>query len=198
MNPKYIRAIGVGLVIAFAISGGLAYTFARLGAPDLKLAIFCGVVIGAPIAYAMANLAGNRAVANASEADKRAALARTAPADRALLFIYREGFVAKLAGMNIAVDAKPVAQLKAPRFTWVSVAPGARKIEAVFGGLAGAQSRTGELTITAAAGATVVVRITLAMGWTQNGITLTPVEDLDLARRVMGGMPMVAAETPDL
>ncbi len=198
MNPKYVRAIVAGFLVAFVVGGGLGFTFVRLQIGSVNLPIFCGVAFGAVTAFILANLAGNRSVANAPEADKQAALSRTAPADRALLFVYREGFVAKLAGMNVSVDGKGVAQLKSPRFTSVSLAPGAHRIEAQFGGLAGAQSKTGELNINAAAGAILAVRITLSMGLVKGGIVLTEITDTALARRAMNAMPMVAPDVAEI
>jgi len=192
---KYIRPILIGFAAAFVVSFGLAFTFARLGASNIGISIYCGLFIGAFTAYILANLAGNRKVVTADAAQHGAAVAMTPVAGKALVYVYREGFVGKAAGMNVAVDGKPVAQLTSPRFTVVAVSPGPHTVSAAFGGLAGPQNKTAEATFTAEAGGVHAFRITLSMGMLQNSIQLAPTPDLAAVKGALGHMKMTA---PDL
>jgi hypothetical protein len=158
-------------------------------------AILAGGFCGVSSAYIFGNLAGNRSIANAGADEKRAALARQPPPDKALLFLYREGFVAKLAGLNLMIDERTVAQLKSPRFTCVVVAPGPHVISARFGALAGMQSQSGERPIIAIAGGVMAVGMKVRLGVIVNGIVLTPQDDVAGALARMAGMPMTP---PDL
>jgi hypothetical protein len=192
---KYIRPILIGFVAAFVVSFGLAFTFARLGSSNLGISIYCGLFIGAFTAYILANLAGNRKVVTADAAQHAAAVAM-APADgKTLVYVYREGFVGKAAGMNVAIDGKPVAQLTSPRFTVATVAPGEHTVSAAFGGLAGPQNKTAEEAFTAEAGGVHAFRITLSMGLLQNSIQLAPMPDLAAVKAALGRMKMT---TPDM
>src|SRR5262249_31353229 len=145
--------------------------------PGSTVPLFGGVFAGSLTAYLMANLAGNRKIANASDTDKRTALARTPPAGKALVFLYREGFVAKLAGMNLGIDGHAVPQLKSPRFTCVVVSAGKPTLKASFGGLAGPQNRTTELEITAAPDSVIAARFTVGLGVVQNKPAITVMPD---------------------
>ena len=111
-----------------------------------------GIFTGAFFAYIFANLAGNRKVPTADAAQKEAALALKPPPGKALLVVYREGFVAKLAGLNIAVDGQEFAQLTAPKFTVLTLPAGAHTLTCGFGGLAGPQSKPGSYEFDVARG----------------------------------------------
>ena len=130
--------------------------------------------------------------------DKAAALSREPPPGKALLFVYREGFVAKLAGLNIAVDEKPVAQLKSPRFTCIVVPAGPHGVSAKFGGLAGAQSLMGECRLDAPADGVAAVRIGVRMTMGRNGIDLEPQADMAGVRARLAGMPMTPPDPAEL
>jgi hypothetical protein len=166
MQSAYVRAILWGLVAGFVV--GVLIGFVYHDAPGSRMPLYCGAFAGVLTAYLKANLAGNRKIAAASDADKHAALTRTPPPGKALLFLYRTGFVAKLAGMNIGVDGKIVAQLKAPRFTCVVVSAGKHTLKASFGGLAGPQTRVAEAEVATPADRIVVVRFTVGLGVVQN------------------------------
>src|SRR5262249_42872766 len=103
-----------------------------------------------------------------------------------------------LAGMNLSIDGKPVAQLKSPRFTCVEVAAGKRVLTAQFGGLAGPQSKAGEITVDAPSGGVVAVRLTVGMGLVQNAVEMTPQTDLPATMRTLAAMPMTPADAAAL
>ena len=87
------------------------------------------------VAYIFGNLAGNRKVASIDGGEREAALKLQPPAGKVL----REGFVAKLAGLNIALDGKEFAPLTAPKFTVLALAPGPHTLACAFGGAEPAQ-----------------------------------------------------------
>jgi hypothetical protein len=113
----------LGVVVALVVGLGFGFVMGLDGQDHTASATIGGLGAGVVAAYLFGNLAGNRRIASASSAEKTAALSRTPPPGKALLFLYREGFVAKLAGLNLMVDGKPVAQLKSPRFTCIVVPP---------------------------------------------------------------------------
>jgi hypothetical protein len=97
---KYSTAIVAGFVAAAAMAFLMTFVFEGV-TPYIY-----GTFTGAFVAYIFANLAGNRKVPTADAAQKDAALALKPPPGKALLVVYRDGFVAKLAGLDIAVEGK--------------------------------------------------------------------------------------------
>ena len=185
---KYLPGILIGLVVAIGAFFLFNFVFEGGFMPFL-MAIFFGVFV----AYIFANLAGNKKVANASDADKQAALQRQPPPGKALLYVYREGFVAKLAGLNLQLDGKDFAQLTAPKFTCVVVPPGPHRLTCGFGGLAGPQSKKGAYEFTAPADSVAAVGIGVQMGLVQGSMAFTPLTDAQAIRAKLGRMPMTAA-----
>lgn len=196
--PKWLQAALIGFGVALVVGFGLSAILSGNGEDNTTVVLFNAVVWGAIAAYIFGNLAGNRSIATASDADKEAALARKAPLGKALLYVYREGFVAKLAGLNIAVDGNNMAQLKAPRFTVLTIPAGQHKLTAQFGGLAGAQNKTGELSFDAPAGGTVAVRINMQMGMLKGSVQFTPESDIAAALQKMGAMPMTPPDIAEI
>lgn len=152
------------------------------------------MILGAFTAYILANLAGNRRVAAASDADREGALSFSAPANQARLYVVREGFVGKAAGMDVWVDGEHVTQLKAPRYASLLLPPGRHTVAAAFGGLAGAQNNPAEHVLGLEAGQTAVLRLNVSMGALKNSITLQSVPLDEALQRKLRGMKMVAAE----
>lgn len=192
---KTLQAVILGCVVALVVSTGGGILLGLGGEPQPFGATTAGVGLGLLSAFVFANLSGNRRIANASDADKAVALSRQPPPGKALVFLYREGYVAKLAGMNVSIDAKPVAQLKSPRFTCIVVPAGHHVISAKFGGLVSAQSLMGECALDVGADSAAAVRIGVRMTIGRNGIDLEPQADVAAARAHLAGMPMTP---PDL
>jgi hypothetical protein len=191
---KYVPGILIGVVAAFMTSVLIkAFVF-----PEGGTAYVYGVFIGAFIAYILSNLAGNRKVAAASATEKTAALALKPPPGKALLVVFRQGFVAKMAGLNLAVDGAAFAQLTAPKFTAVVVQPGRHTLTCGFGGLAGPQSRKGSYDFLAPADGFVAVGIGARMGLVQGSMAFTPFVDAAALRAKIGAMPMAKAEPAEL
>jgi len=191
---KYIGPIVIGFVVAFVVAFGASAAFAAIGSPSRGLSTYLGLFVGGFTAYILANLAGNRKVATADAGQVGQALEMSAPADKALVFVYRQGFVGMAAGLNVSVDGKTVAQLTSPRFTVVTLAPGAHTLSAGFGGLAGPQNKVATETFTAAAGGVYAFRLTLSMGMLQNSIQIAPMADLSSVKRAISGMKMTVPE----
>jgi len=198
MSAKAVRAVVIGFVVAFVVALGLAYLDAAAGQPDLLHETLIGAVFGAITAYILGNLSGNRSIASASDADRAAAVTRTAPPGKMLLYVLREGFVAKMAGLNISIDGRPVAQLKAPRFTLITLPARQATLGAAFGGLAGAQSKPNEIVLDPPAGGILVVKVTVAMGLVQGSVKFEVSTDPEAVRRSLAYVTMTPADIPEI
>src|ERR1700722_1963140 len=95
---KTLQVVILGVVVALVVGLGFGFVMGLDGQDHTASATMGGLGAGVVAAYLFGNLAGNRRIANASGDEKSAALSRTPPPGKALLFLYREGFVAKLAG----------------------------------------------------------------------------------------------------
>jgi hypothetical protein len=189
---KYVPAIVAGLVAAALMTFLMGFVW------EGTTPYLYGIGTGALVAYLFANLAGNRRLAIAGDAEKQAALALKPPPGKALLVVCREGFVAKLAGLNIAVDGREFAQLTAPKFTVLALPAGAHTLTCGFGGLAGPQSKPGSYGFEIAADAVVAIRIGVQMGALQGSMTFTPIVGAEAARAKVARMPMVKADPAEI
>ena len=189
---KYTRAIVAGVVAAVVMTFLMSFVFE--GVTPYIYGFFTGLFV----AYIFGNLAGNRKVPTADAAEKQAALALKPPPGKALLVVYREGFVAKLAGLNIAVDGKEFVQLTAPKFTVLTLPAGAHTLTCGFGGLAGPQSKPGTYDFTVDAGAVATIGIGVKMGAMQGSMTFTTMQNVDAARAKVARMPMVVATPAEI
>jgi len=189
---KYTTAIIAGFIAAAVMTILMMFVFEGV-TPYIY-----GTFTGAFVAYIFANLAGNRKVPTADAAQKEAALALKPPPGKALLVVYREGFVAKLAGLNIAVDDKEFAQLTAPKFTTLVLAPGAHTLTCGFGGFAGPQTRQGTYKFEVAADGVAAVGIGVRLGAVQGSIGFTPLASAEAARAKVTRMPMVLASPAEV
>jgi len=195
---KYIGPIVIGFVVAFVVAFAVSALFAALHTSNDGLPLYFGLFTGGFTAYILANLAGNRKVATADAGQQGQALAMTAPAGKALVYVYRQGFVGMAAGLNVSIDDKAVAQLTSPRFTMIAVAPGSHTLAAGFGGLAGPQNKVATEPFTAEPGGVYAFRLTLAMGMLQNSIQIAPMPDLGLVKSALAGMKMTLPELAEI
>ncbi len=189
---KYSTAIIAGFVAAAVMTFLMTFVFEGV-TPYIY-----GIFTGAFFAYIFANLAGNRKVPTADAAQKEAALALKPPPGKALLVVYRDGFVAKLAGLNIAVDGKEFAQLTAPRFTILTLPAGVHTLTCGFGGLAGPQSKPGTYEFTVGEGGVATIGIGVRMGAVQGSMKFTPIAGIDAGRAKVAGMSMVVASPAEI
>jgi hypothetical protein len=189
---KYTTAIVAGFIAAALMTFLMIFVF------EGATPYIYGIFTGAFVAYIFANLAGNRKVPTADAAQKEAALALKPPPGKALLVVYRDGFVAKLAGLNIAVDGKEFAQLTAPRFTILTLPGGVHTLTCGFGGLAGPQSKPGTYEFTVGEGGVATIGIGVRMGAVQGSMKFTPIAGADAGRAKVAGMPMVVASPAEV
>ena len=192
---KTVQILLVAFVTALVLGFAIAFITSLNGEPNLYEAVVAGGFGGGAAAFVFGNLSGNRRVANASDADKRAALGEPPPPGKAVLFVYRQGYVGKLVGMNIELDGTAVAQIKSPRFIRLVVAAGVHTVTAYFGGFAGPQSTPGAVAIDAAPDSVLALRIKPKMGLVQGGLSLELQSDLTAVKRTLAGMPMTQTDT---
>jgi len=190
---KYVRAIIIGVVVGIGFGFLMSFVFTEGPAP-----IYYGAFAAVFTAYILSNLAGNKKLAIVSGAEKDQALQLQPPPGKSLLVVYREGFVAKLAGLNLFVDGKEFAQLTAPKFTALVVSPGPHNLSCGFGGLAGPQSKKGSYDFVAPADGFTAVRIGVRMGVVQGAMSFTPSSDAQAMKPKLASMPMVKADPAEL
>jgi hypothetical protein len=195
---KTVQAIILGVGVALVFGLGFGFVMGLDGQDHTASATIGGLGAGVVAAYLFGNLAGNRRIANASSVEKTAALGRAPPPGKALLFLYREGFVAKLMGLNIIVDGKPVAQLKSPRFTCIVVPAGTHIVTASFGGLGGTQTLKAECSIETPADGVAAVKMSAQITLTKGGIQLDPQPDVAAVKTRLAGMSMTPPDLAEL
>jgi hypothetical protein len=191
---KYARAVIVGFVVAFVVSGALSFLATAAGREPTIMTALPGMIFGVITAYLLANLAGNRKVRKADEGEKGRVLAFQPEPGQGLLIVFREGFVGSQAGLNVLVDDRFVAQLKSPRFTAVSLPAGEHRVGATFGGLAEKQNRPADERFTLLEGEVVAYRAAIAMGALKNTVAFHRVADREDLARKLKPMTMVAPE----
>jgi hypothetical protein len=185
--PLSKQLIFVAIVggVAFVVSALLGMLAAAAGpnAEHTTSPWFIGMIFGVVAGTIYLALAGNRKVALAGDADRARALAGPQTGEAQLLVV-REGFVGKLAGVDVLVDGAPATQLKSPRFAALSVAPGRHEVVATVQG-----KPTEPLILTLEAGEAAVIRIDMAIGRAK----LAREPDVVEARRRLATIPMVGS-----
>src|SRR5262249_25181437 len=139
---KYVVPFVAAFVTAFAVNFLLSSVVSEKG--DYS-GLIAGAGAGVVVAIVLFNLSGNRRTTTAHAGARQRALGFAAEPGKAALYLVRTGFVGKMAGMNVAVDGREVAQLKSPRFTRIDIAPGAHTLRASFGGGLSGQTKPSEL-----------------------------------------------------
>jgi len=187
---KTVQILIVAFVAALVVGFTIAFITGLDGQPNLYEAVLSGGFAGAGAAFVFGNLSGNRRVASASDAEKRSALSEPPPAGKAVLFVYRQGYIGKLVGMNIELYGTGVAQIKSPRFIRLVVAPGVHTVTAYFGGFAAPQSTPAAIAINAAPDTVMALKITPKMGLVQGGLALEPQPDIAAVKQRLARIPM--------
>ena len=183
-----------GFAVAFAINFLMSFAASAAGEKPDQVGLFVGIAAGGLTALVLFNLSGNRKTTTADAGAKQRALAFTPTPGKAALYLVRTGFVGKMAGMNLAIDRRDVAQLKSPRFTRIDIAPGGHTLTASFGGGLAGQTKPSDLAFTCADGEIVVMKLSMSMGVVQNPAKIER-SSADAVRGELAGMQMTA---PDL
>lgn len=195
--PKSAMPFVAALIGALVVSFLMSLAASAAGEPPGATPTLVGLCFGLVLAVVLHNLSGNRKVAAASDEERRAALSFAAEPGRAALYVVRTGFVGKAAGMNFALDGTAFAQLKSPRFTRVSIAPGAHVLVASFGGGLAGQTKPAELSFTAAAGEIVVAHVTMGIGAMKNPLNIARA-DIEAMRGQILGLQMTKPDAAAL
>jgi hypothetical protein len=190
---KFLVPAIAGFVTAFAVNFLLSAMSAAGGEKPDNIGLIAGIGLGVVVTIIFFNLSGNRSTVAAGADARQRALAFTPTPGKAALYLVRTGFVGKMAGMNLAVDGREVAQLKSPRFTRVDVTPGAHTLRASFGGGLAGQTKASELAFTCADGEMVVMKLSMGMGVLQNPVKIER-SSADAVRGELAGMQMTAPD----
>jgi hypothetical protein len=190
---KTLRAALIAFVAVGLISFVLSFVMTALGAHPRFEVIVIAMGITLPVFVIFWNLSGNRKVWVADAGQRAQALSFAPPAGRALIYCIRTGFLAKAAGMNISIDGRECAQIKAPQFTCVEVLPGMHTIEAALGGGAGAQSNTQSTDVIVQAGETAALLLTVKMGGMKGSVSIENIPT-EQAKGLIANMKMVAPD----
>ncbi len=183
--------------------GAVAFCVAAVAAIVMSLLPFQGetrlilpIVVGLLTAFALMGVSGNRKVVTVSAQERQSSLTAPPPAGSGVVWIYREGFVGKAVGYDVAVDGQVAAQLKSPASTRLVLTAGSHVVSAALPGPPGAMSpNPAQLTLDVAAGQTQVYRLSMKMGALKNTLLLEPQSDVDGAMKKLSGTPMVAPLT---
>jgi hypothetical protein len=152
---------------------------------DSGLAMVVAIALFALIGYLIFNgLRRNRSVEKLTDAE-RARMLGEAPAAGGRVLVYREGFVAKLSGIDIVIDGVPHAQLKSPQSVMVPVVPGDHQLVAKVAGKA-----QPPFAFTVGNGETAVVRIGMGIA----GCEISR-EDFVRVRSKLATVTMVRADS---
>ena len=188
---KYLVPIIGGFVTALAVS--FLFGFASDGKAD-NAWIYVSIGAGAVVAIVLFNLSGNRRTAPADAAARQRALSFVTEDRKGALYLVRTGFVGKMAGMNVAVDGREVAQLKSPRFTRIELTPGPHTLTASFGGGLAGQTKPSALWFDCWEGEIVVMRLSMSVGVLQNPVKIERGSYTDALRGELAGMQMTAPD----
>ena len=150
----------------------------------------CGVIV-------WRNLQLNRKVTDATPAQRTAALSFTPDAGKAALYVYRTQFIGKAVGVNLDVDNRQAAQIKSPRFTRISLTPGAHSAEFYLGTPDKKKpgGRTEQLNV--AAGDVIILKLEIEPQMVGTVMKLTPTEATK-ARTEIGSAKMIAPDVAEL
>ena len=143
--------------------------------------------------YLLGGIADLKNMRSADSSAKQAALSLQPPTGRAVVIVYREGFVAQTNPIDVTVDGNNLGQLTFSRFTALELAPGSHQLQA---GITKDGAWIGEpkqANFQAAAGQTVAFRISMGFG----GLTLTPATETAAVVRKLAGRTMVVAPGAD-
>lgn len=172
-------AFATSFLLALLASAASAKSGMAQPGPSPLIGLSFGVVAGV-IYLALSN---NRSVAIA-DGGARAAALRPVGDGMGQLLVFRQGFVGKLAGVDIYVDGAVRTQLKSPRFAALTVAPGAHTVQSEV-----QNKKSDVIEVVVGANETVAVEIAVSLGKSR----LVRRDDVAAVRAALANVPMVAA-----
>jgi hypothetical protein len=181
------------LLIAVAVTFVAGIVLTYLGAVDARSMMMLGI-LGFAVFSALQMTAGNRKEVHIDNATREAALHATAPAQQALLYVYREGLLGKRLGWNVLLDGAFLAQLRSPRFTRTILNPGSHTLAVTVEGFAASQNKSAQETFHAQAGEVIVFALKMKMGAMSNTSLIVREPDGSAALLKLSKIPMVAPD----
>jgi len=187
--PRNLILYGLAVIV-----GLIAYGVLRslLGGEIMMIVALIVIVLVGVIMFR--NLKTNRKVAEATPEQRTQALAFAPDAGKAALYVFRNQFVGRAVGVNVLIDGREAAQLKSPRFTRISLAPGAHRIAGYTGTNKKPEDGAG-LAFTANAGEVLVMKCEVEAQVVGVTVKFTPLA-LDAARADVGKIARMV--TPDV
>lgn len=190
--PRYFILLAIAVVIAFVLYGFLR---AVLGPEIMAVLSLIALIVIAVIVFR--NMRTNRKVAEATPEQRAQALTFTPDSAKAALYVFRNQFVGRAAGVNVIIDGCETAQIKSPRFTRILLTPGAHRI-AGYTGTNKAPSPDEGLAFSAAAGEVIVMKCEVEPQLVGVTVKFTPLA-LDAARADVAKITrMVAPDVPEV
>ena len=126
---KGLRAIVIVSVTAFIMGFGLALLSAWLEAhgehaipQSTRMLMIIGV--SGMVASIAASRGANRRVARAAAGEEAEAKRFSPVADRATVYVFRDAFVGKVAGLDVLLDGTPIGQTRGKTFYRLQLPPG--------------------------------------------------------------------------
>jgi hypothetical protein len=169
------------LIIVATIIAAIVGAWVGMNIVQSGLAQILGLVGVAVLAYLIYNaLRRNRRVELVSVAE-RGQILGASPAPQARVLVYREGFVGKLSGIDIAIDQVSYAQLKSPQSVAITLAPGDHHLVAKVAG-----KDQPPFAFSVGAGETAIIRIGMGIA----GAEISR-DELARAQAKLATIPMV-------
>jgi hypothetical protein len=196
IKNRLIKNLLIAFAAALVVGFGMGF-LNRLADPESSsVSPIFPTITALVVFFVLQMLSGNRKEVKVDDAGRQSSLHATAPAGQALLYIYREGFMGKAVGWNVALDGALLAQLRSPRFTQTALSPGSHTLAASIGGFAATQNKPAETTFDARSGEVIVFAMKSKMGAMSNTLIFVREADAPTALQKLSKIPMVAAERP--
>lgn len=138
--------------------------------------------------YLLGGFSQIRTMGTADAGAKQAALSLKPPSGRAVVIVYREGWIGQTNPIDVTVDGDPLGQLSFSHFTAMELAPGEHRVMAGIARNGRWIGQPQQTDFRIAAGQTLAFRVALGF----RGVTLAPVDDMEAAVRKLTGRTMVS------
>jgi hypothetical protein len=194
IKNRILKNALIAFAVAFVIAVGLEFLNVWADPDSSAISPVIPTVIAIIVFFVLQMLSGNRKEVRVDDAGRQSSLSAVAPDGKALLYVYREGFVGKMVGWNLSLDGATLAQLRSPRFTQTTLSPGTHTLAVSLGGMAGTQNKPAESTFEAQTGEVIVFAMKSKMGALSNTLLFVREPDPRAVLQKLAKMPMVAPE----